>query len=87
MENAQEILVIIVSTTLSLFLILSIVLIILLIKLVLSIKRVTDKAERIADKAEAVGDFFQHASTPLMVGRLVTNIFDAIGKPRRKGKK
>lgn len=80
MENAQEILVIIVSSVLTLFLLISIVLLILIIKLVLSVKRVVNKAEQLADKAEALGEFVQHATTPIMVGRILTNVFDKFTK-------
>jgi hypothetical protein len=85
MENAQEILVIIVSATLTLFLLVSIVLLVLVIKLVSSIKRVTDKAEALADKAENIADVFAHASNPIMIGKLFSNVFDTFkSKSKRK---
>lgn len=85
MEEAQEILVIIVSATLTIFLLISIVLLVLLIKLVKSIKRVTDKAEAVVDKAESVADVFSHAATPLMMGKIISNIFDGVkSKAKRK---
>lgn len=87
MENAQDILVIILSSFLALSLILSIVLLVLLIKVVLVVKRVTDKAEQLADKAEALGDFVQQATTPLVVGRMITNIFDKFTKGSSKSKR
>lgn len=85
MENAQELLVIIVSTTLTVFLLVSIVLLVLTIKVVRSIKRVTDKAEALADKAETIADVFTHASTPIMLGKILSNFADVFkSKSKRK---
>jgi hypothetical protein len=85
MENAQELLVIIVSATLTVFLIVAIILLILIIKVVRSVKRVTDKAEILADKAESIADVFKHASTPLMIGKLLSNVSDMFrSKSKRK---
>lgn len=84
MENAQEILVVILSSFLALFLLLSIVFLIIAIKVVLVVKRVITKAESLADKAEAVGDFFQHAATPMMVGKLFNTVSDSIFKRKSK---
>lgn len=87
MEHAQEILVIIVSTFLSLFLLVSIILVVLLIKVALIVKRVTSKAEDLAGKAEALGDFVQHATTPLMIGRMITTMFDKFTSSTPKKRK
>lgn len=84
MENAQEILVVILSAFLALFLLLNIVFLIIAIKVVLVVKRVTTKAETLADKAEAVGDFFQHAATPMVIARLFNTVSDSIFKRTNK---
>ena len=85
MENAQELLVIIVSATLTVFLLVSIILLVLTIKVVRSIKRVTDKAEALADKAETIADVFSHAATPIMIAKLFSNIADTFkSKSKRK---
>lgn len=88
MENAQEILVIILSVFLALFLILNSVFLIIAIKIALTVKRVSQKAENLADKAEAFGEFVQHAATPMIIGRLFSNVSDALfnrsGKSKRK---
>lgn len=88
MENAQEILVIILSAFLALSLLLNIIFFVIAIKVILIVKRVTSKAEHLADRAEAVGEFFQHAATPMMVGKLFSAgadfLFKRPGKSRRK---
>lgn len=88
MENAQEILVIILSVFLALFLILNSIFLIIAIKIALTVKRVSQKAENLADKAEAFGEFVQHAATPMIIGRLFSNVSDALfnrsGKSKRK---
>ena len=87
MENAPEILVIILSSFLALFLLLGIILLILIIKLVLIVKRVTKKAEELADKAEAIGDFVQHATTPIIIGKLFSRMSDKIFSRSSKSKR
>lgn len=88
MENAQEILVIILSVFLAIFLILNSIFLIIAIKIALTVKRVSQKAESLADKAEAFGEFVQHAATPMIIGRLFSNVSDALfnrsGKSKRK---
>lgn len=87
MENAQEILVIILSAFLALSLLLNIIFFVIAIKVILIVKRVTSKAEHLADRAEAVGEFFQHAATPMMVGRLFSAGADLLFKRSRKSRR
>lgn len=86
MENAQEILVIILSSFLAIFLILNIIFLVVAIKVVLVVKRVTAKAEALADKAEAVSEFVQHAATPVIIGKLFSNLSDHLFKNKSKRK-
>ncbi len=88
MENAQEILVVILASFLALFLLLNIVFLIIAIRVAVTVKRVTAKAEVLADKAEAFGEFVQHAATPMIIGKLFSNLSDTLfkrpGKSKRK---
>ncbi len=87
MENAPEILVIILSSFLAIFLLLGIILLIVAIKVVLIVKRVTKKAEDLADKAEVIGDFMQHASAPLVIGKALSTFSDLFSNRNRKSSK
>lgn len=82
MENAQSILVIIVSSFLTLFLIVTIVLILLVIKLVKQLKIVVDKAEKAVESVEHAGEVLKNTSGPLALVKLVRNII----KYSKKGK-
>lgn len=85
-NTSLEILVIILSATLALFLILGIVLIIKLIQIASGLKRITVKAEEVVDKAEAVTELFEKTAAPIAIGRLLSNITDMIGR-KNKGDK
>lgn len=87
MENAQEILVIILSSFLAIFLVLNIIFLIIAIRVALVVKRVTTKAEVLADKAEAFGEFVQHAATPMIIGKLFSNMSDMLFKRPSKSKR
>lgn len=87
MENAQEILVIILSSFLALFLLLGIIFLVIAIKVILVVKRVTAKAETLADKAEAIGDFVQHAATPMMIGKILSGLSDTVFSRSSKSKR
>ncbi len=78
MENAETILVIMLSTFLAIFLVLSIVLLAKCIQISNSVQRITDKAENVMDQAENIGEFFSRASGTFSVGRLLSNIADTV---------
>lgn len=82
--EAQEILVVILSSFLALFLLLGIILLVLCIKIANHIKHISERAEQIADKAEDVADFFSKAATPMALGKLISNISDVFRKKRGK---
>jgi hypothetical protein len=80
MDTTLKILIIIVSSALSIFLIVAILLIVKLIQITKSLKRIALKAEKIADSADALGTFFRRTASPVALGRFITNIFDAVRK-------
>ncbi|MGD0284191.1 MAG: hypothetical protein ABSB12_01150 [Candidatus Saccharimonadales bacterium] len=80
MNTTLEVLIIIVSTTLSVFLIVAILLTIKLIQVTQSLKRIAMKAEKIADSADAIGTFFRRTASPIALGKFITNIMDAVRK-------
>ncbi len=74
MNNASEVLLIVVSTTLTIFLIVGIIAISYLIKILKNIRNITEKADHIADQAESVTAFFQKSAGTAALGKLVANI-------------
>ena len=83
MEQAQSILVIIVSSLLSLFLIFGIIMLVMGIKLVKAVRQIVVKAEHVIDSAEAATDVLKNASGPLAVLKLVRNIMKTVEKHRK----
>lgn len=83
-ETSLTILVVFLSITLAIFLVLGIILLFKLIKISDSVQRIAIKGEEIADKAEAAADLIQNVAAPAAVGRVLTNIFDAVSKKRGK---
>jgi hypothetical protein len=78
MDTTLKILIIIVSAALSVFLVVTILLIIKLVQVANSLKRISLKAEKIADSADAIGTFFKRTASPIALGKFVTNIIDAV---------
>lgn len=89
MENAQEILVIFLSTALAISLVLSIILLAICIKIAKHIKNISEKAELITDKAENIAEFMSSAATPLIMGKIITSFTEMIrgrsSKKKRRG--
>ncbi len=87
MENAFEILVVILSAALAVFLVLGIILIIICIKIANRIKRISEKAEAISGKAENIADFLSKSAVPLAAGKIIaviTEVFNVRSGKRKK---
>ncbi len=84
MDDAAEVLLIIVSATLSIFLIVAIIAIVKSIKILNHIKSITEKAERIADNAESASEFFKNTAGPAAIAKLIANITSAFKKGKEK---
>lgn len=74
MENAQEILVVFLSTALAIVLLLSIILLTICIKIANHVKRISEKAELITGKAEDIAEFVSKAATPLALGKIIASV-------------
>ena len=85
MNTAAEVLLIIVSGVLAIFLIVAIIAVIKLIQVLKSLKRITEQAEKLADSAEAVGEFFRKSAGPVALGKLVANVAESVIR-HKKGK-
>ena len=83
-DSSASVLVILVSSLLAIFLLLSIVIAAYTIKVLQHIKRITEKAEQIADKADSVTSFFQQTAGPAAIAKLVSNVIHAVREKKEK---
>jgi len=81
--DAFEILVVILSITLAVFLISAIVLTVNLVKLTKKVQEITEKAEDIVDDAQKVSSFFS-SSIPGALAGLVNNLVNTMGGKKDK---
>jgi len=86
MDNAEEILVIILSTFLAIFIGLAIVLTINLMKLTKKLRSIAEHAEAAATNVEAASTMFKNAAGPLAAGKFIMNMADAVIN-KQKGRK
>lgn len=87
METATEILVIITSSVLVIFLIGAIFAVALLIKLLNKLKRLADKAESVVDAVESIGEAAKMANSPFRFTRLMQTFADTFKQAKsKKGK-
>ncbi len=85
MNTAEQILVIILSSILTIFLILGIVLVISLIKLTKKMKEIAETAREVAGNVEAATDMLRKTAGPLALGKFFVNIAESVMK-HKKGK-
>jgi len=85
MDLSMQVLVIIVSATLIIFLVFSIITLIKIIQLLNEIKRIIDKFERITEQAETIGEIIKKSAVPIALGRFISNIAEAIFNKRSSG--
>lgn len=83
MENAESILVIILSVTLTIFLIVGIFLGVVMVQFVRRLNEVADKAQEIIDNVETASEVLKKAAGPLAIGKFMMNIATILKK--RKG--
>jgi len=87
MNTTFDILVIVLSVLLGLFLILAIVTISLILKVVASVRRVVAKGEQVIDSAEAAAEMFKNAAGPLGALKTFAQIIDTVAKHKRRKEK
>jgi hypothetical protein len=83
MHTAEEILVIIVSAALSLFLLAAIVVLVLIARLVRTLRRVIEQAERVVETAGDAAEVLRNVSGPLAVFKIIRNVLKAVEKARK----
>jgi len=84
LNTTQQVLLVILSSFLAIFLLTGIIIGIMTIKILRSVKHITEKAGQIADKAEAVSEFFQQSAGPAAIAKLVSNIVHSVRENKRK---
>ena len=87
MDTSAEILLIIVSATLTVFLAVATVATIKFVQILNHVRHLTEKAEKIADSAESVGEFFQKTGGGAAIAKLVANIVHSFSGRKNKGGK
>ena len=83
MNTASEILLIIVSSVLSLFLLVGIIALVKFIQILSTLKRIAQKAEHLTESAEAVGDFFRKSASKVAFGGFLSNIVNSVIKHKK----
>lgn len=87
MSTAAEILVIIVSVVLSLFLIASVVFVIYLLKLIKEVRVVVAHAEKVVASAESIGDVIRKSAGPVSLINLARTVMQTVAEHKHKGEK
>lgn len=85
MNTASEVLLIIVSAILAIFLLVLIAAIIYVVKILRQVKRITDRAETVAGSVEAAATAFGRTAGPLAVLKIIAKLVKQSNKSR-KGK-
>lgn len=83
LSTAQQILVIILSSALAIFLVMAIVAAVYIIKLVKSLQHVAAKAEQVVDSVEAVGESLKRTAGSIGVLRFIRNVAHMVHKQEK----
>jgi hypothetical protein len=86
METASLVLLIVVSSALTIFLIVMIVAISYFIGILKQVKRIAIQAESAVDSIESAAATFQRSASPLAVLKIIGNIVNQASKFNKKGK-
>ena len=85
MENAESILVIILASVLTVFLIVAIVLFVVVIKFIGKLRELADKAKDVAGNVESATEILKKSVGPLAIGKVLTNLAGVILNRRKRG--
>ena len=84
MTTAALILLIIVSSALTLFLMVAITALIKLFQVMKTIKHIADQAEKIVDNAEEAAELFKKTAGPVALTRFIANMTHVVHKRSKK---
>lgn len=77
---------VILASALAVFLILAIIATVKVIQILNHLKTISEKAEKLATTAESVGEFFKYTAGPAAIGKLLSNISEAVFSRHNKSK-
>ena len=83
MENAEQILVVILASFLVLFLVAAIIAITKFIQLLDNLKRLSEKAEKLTESAANIGKYLKYTSGPAAAIKILTNIGQSFFKHKK----
>lgn len=86
MDNAEQILVVILASALAIFLVLAIVIAVQVIRLMKVLQSLAIKAQDLVDSAEKTADLVKSAVGQLSLMRFVHGVFDMVSKHTHKKK-
>jgi len=84
METASWALLIVVSATLTVFLIVMIIATVYVIKILKQVQRITEQAENAVDSMQAAAATFERSATPLALLKLIANIVSQVTRHNKK---
>lgn len=84
MNLTEQILLIILSSFLALFLLLGIILLAKLISLAKKMQVVAEKAHDVVDKVDDVSNMFKKTAGPMAVGKFFVNIAESVAKHKKE---
>ncbi len=87
-SSADQALLIILSVFLAMFLLLSIIALIWILQILSELKKIIRRAEELARETESsITSFFEKTEPVISIVRLISNMSEAVFKPKRKHKK
>jgi predicted PurR-regulated permease PerM len=84
MNTAAEVLVIIVSAVLAIFLVVLIIVLVQANKILKQVRYITARAENVVDSMEAAASAFERTASPLAIIRIIGNIMEQTSKIRKR---
>jgi predicted PurR-regulated permease PerM len=84
MNTASEVLLIIVSSILTIFLLVLIVGLVYMVKVLRQVKRITSRAENVADSMEAAAAAFERTASPIAILKIIGNIVEQTTRIRKR---
>ena len=85
--SSTDILVILLSVSMSIVLLLVIIALLYAIKILRALRSITDKAEHIAENVDNVSDFFRKTAGPAAITKLIANLVEVVKSKNEEKKK